>query len=78
MTLVFLSTLLAMHILWFLMFQRVNLSVWNKMAIKEKEFTCASTIEVADAKIEEVISSPTSTTSTTYSSGNESLREHSD
>ena len=76
---VFLSTLLAMHWLWFMMFQRVNYTILMKQAINEEKYTCASTIEVADQKIEEIASSPASSASTKNSSGEEdSPREHSD
>ena len=71
---VFLSTLLAMHIIWFLMFQRVNWSILSKMNIDEKEFNCASTIE----KVEEVSISPVSCSTASGTGSDDSSKEHSD
>ena len=71
---VFLSTLLAMHVIWFMMFQRVNWSILSKMNIDEKEFNCASTIE----KVEEVSISPVSCSTASGSVSDDSAKEHSD
>jgi len=69
-----------MHVIWFLMFQRVNMTILMKKKVEEKKYTCASTIGSAEAKIQD-ISSPVSpaSNSTASSSGNEdSPREHSE
>ena len=80
LNIVFLSTLLAMHVIWFIMFQRVNMTILRKKEVDEQLYNCATTIEVADAKIQD-ISSPQikSFNSMAGSSAFEdSPREHSD
>ena len=74
---VFLTTLLAMHVIWFMMFQRVNWSIIRKEFIDEKEYNCASTIEKVT---EESIISPSScsTASSVGSGSDDSAKEHSE
>ena len=74
LSVVFLSTLFAMHIIWFMMFQRVNWNILSKINIDEKEYNCATTIE----KVEEASISPVSYLNATGTGSDDSTKEHSD
>ena len=71
---VFLTTLLAMHVIWFIMFQRVNLSILRKSQIEDKQYTCVSTMDIY--KVVEESTSPASCSTST--SSEESGKEHSE